>query len=97
MRKQFPEYVQDNLTHDFYFAHRLDFATSGILCIPLNKNACKEVCQVFEEQRARKYYLALLRGHTDFDEEVIDIAIGKPSGSSPRASAFCKRLTNFTI
>lgn len=37
MRKQFPEYVQDNLTHDFYFALQLDFATTGILCIPLKK------------------------------------------------------------
>lgn len=92
MRKQFPEYVQDNLTHDFYFAHRLDFATSGILCIPLNKNACKEVCQVFEEQRARKYYLALLRGHTDFDDEVIDIAIGEDIRFKDTSKKMCTIL-----
>lgn len=42
LKLQFPDVLSPEVT-DFFFAHRLDFATSGILCIALNRKACQEV------------------------------------------------------
>lgn len=42
LRKNFPDILSPEVS-DFFFAHRLDFATSGILCIPVNRKACQEV------------------------------------------------------
>lgn len=77
LKKQYPELANETLTHDFYFAHRLDFATSGILLIPLNRTTCAEVCDQFEHCRISKYYLALVRGHVEREYDIIDLPIGE--------------------
>ena len=53
--------------------HRLDFATSGVICVALHKKACSSATSAFEERLTKKYYLALLRGHVA--EELVDITV----------------------
>lgn len=76
LRELFPDLVNPNLQHDFYFVHRLDYATSGIICIALHKKACSAATVAFSERKTKKYYLALLRGHVAC--EIMDIY--KPIG-----------------
>lgn len=45
LKKLFPDVLSPEVS-DFFFAHRLDFATSGILCIPLNRKTCQEVREI---------------------------------------------------
>jgi len=42
------------------FAHRLDYATSGILCLCLNKLAARALQTKFYKKKVTKYYLALV-------------------------------------
>jgi len=80
LKHQFPQLANSRLKHDFHFAHRLDFSTSGALCIALTKNAAKEAMASFSSRNTRKYYLALLRGHVkNKDLFTIDVAIGDDS------------------
>lgn len=48
------------LLFNFRFVHRLDYATSGILCLGLNRNATKHLAWKFKHQEVTKYYLALV-------------------------------------
>ncbi|CAD7085048.1 unnamed protein product [Hermetia illucens] len=79
LREQFPELKDSSLTHEFYFAHRLDYSTSGILCIPLNKVSCTAVSKAFEHRTSKKYYIALLNGHVNQKFTTVDIEIGDDS------------------
>ncbi|CAH0562083.1 unnamed protein product [Brassicogethes aeneus] len=77
LKRNFTNLANKNLKHEYYFVHRLDFATSGIMCIPKNKNACKIVAEAFSQRLTKKYYLALVRGIVS--QEIVDInrAIGQ--------------------
>ncbi|KAB7501676.1 RNA pseudouridylate synthase domain-containing protein 1 [Armadillidium nasatum] len=74
LKKLVPELINPNLGHDFNFVHRLDYATSGILCIPTNKKSCRQASCAFEKHRVDKYYLAIVRGH--ISQELIEVNIG---------------------
>ncbi|XP_068082451.1 RNA pseudouridylate synthase domain-containing protein 1 isoform X2 [Anabrus simplex] len=71
LRKLFPALINPNLQHEFYFVHRLDYATSGVICIALHKKACSIATSAFRNRQTQKYYLALVRGHVSL--ELIDI------------------------
>ncbi|XP_042169648.1 RNA pseudouridylate synthase domain-containing protein 1-like [Oncorhynchus tshawytscha] len=45
-----------------WFCHQLDYSTSGVLCVALNKAAAGRVYHCFKDRRATKVYLALVRG-----------------------------------
>ena len=47
-------------TPSIHCVHRLDFATSGILCVALNKKAAQVASKVFELRLASKKYTALV-------------------------------------
>lgn len=48
----------------FRVLHRLDYATSGILAIPLNDQSAKEAGKAFQGRTGvKKYYIALVSGH----------------------------------
>ena len=49
------------------FVHQLDYATSGCLCIALNRAAASAACKLFEERKVLKTYEALVYGHIDID------------------------------
>ena len=76
IRKLFPALANPKLRHDFHFVHRLDFATSGVICIALTKQSAREASAAFEKRLAKKYYLALVHGHVQEDKIVIEKAVG---------------------
>jgi len=74
--KKYPHLVNSNLEHGFYFVHRLDFVTSGVLCIALNKRACAKASGAIQKRISRKYYIALVRGHVSKDRLDLTDSIG---------------------
>lgn len=78
LKRQFPDLANHSLGHDFYFVHRLDYATSGLLCIPLTKTRCAQLSRQFEKRQITKFYLAIVRGHiSGLHELSIDIPVGE--------------------
>ena len=63
--------------------HQLDFATSGVLCIALNKRAAGAAGKLFQARAVDKCYLALVDGHTSFDHTRVEAGIAPP-GSNRR-------------
>ncbi|MDI3361489.1 RluA family pseudouridine synthase [Lelliottia sp. V89_10] len=66
--------------------HRLDFGTSGLMVVARNKAINAALCQQFSERTVTKVYSALLCGHLDNDEGVIDAAIAKDPALFPLMS-----------
>ena len=64
--------------------HRLDFGTSGLMVIARNKAINAALCQQFSQRTVQKGYSALLCGHLDHDEGLIDAAIAKDPALFPR-------------
>jgi tRNA pseudouridine32 synthase/23S rRNA pseudouridine746 synthase len=57
--------------------HRLDFGTSGVMLLALNKEANSNLTKQFQARTIVKKYLAILFGHLANDEGVIDAPIAK--------------------
>lgn len=66
--------------------HRLDFGTSGLMVIARNKAINAALCQQFSQRGVTKIYSALLCGHLDEDEGVIDAPIAKDPALFPLMS-----------
>ena len=66
--------------------HRLDFGTSGLMVVARNKAINAALCQQFSQRTVNKVYSALLCGHLDEDEGVIDAAIAKDPALFPLMS-----------
>ena len=66
--------------------HRLDFGTSGLMVIARNKAVNAALCQQFSRRTVTKGYSALLCGHLDNDEGIIDAAIAKDPALFPLMS-----------
>ena len=47
--------------------------------IPITKLAAQKASKAFETRKAKKYYLAILRGHCEKDEYLVNLAIGEDS------------------
>ncbi|HVK62911.1 MAG TPA: pseudouridine synthase [Polyangium sp.] len=54
--------VRDTLGQKVFPVHRLDRATSGVLVFALASESARVFCEMFEEGRVEKHYLALVRG-----------------------------------
>nr|CAD7576398.1 unnamed protein product [Timema californicum] len=89
LRKLYPELVNPGLKHDFYFVHRLDYATSGVICLALNKKACSEATLCFHQRKTKKYYLAVLRGHVSKELMYMNEAIGEDSREERGSHRMC--------
>jgi len=63
--------------------HRLDFGTSGLMVIARNKTINAALCQQFSQRTVSKVYSALLCGHLDNSEGIIDAAIAKDPALFP--------------
>ncbi|XP_053622388.1 RNA pseudouridylate synthase domain-containing protein 1-like [Plodia interpunctella] len=59
-----------------HFVQRLDYATSGVLCIAKNKSAAARAGKLFEGRLTKKYYLAVVRGHVGFELGDITYPVG---------------------
>lgn len=73
--KQFPECT---------LVHRLDFGTSGLMLIARYKAMNVALCQQFSQRSVKKTYSALLCGHLEQDEGIIDAPIAKDPALFPR-------------
>jgi 23S rRNA-/tRNA-specific pseudouridylate synthase len=54
------------------FVHQLDYATSGVLCLGLSKEAAAAACRLFRLRAVQKEYTAIVYGHVNWEaaEEV---------------------------
>ncbi|MCS3454444.1 tRNA pseudouridine32 synthase/23S rRNA pseudouridine746 synthase [Aeromonas sp. BIGb0405] len=78
--------VHYRLVQDFpgcTLVHRLDFGTSGLMLVALNKVVNAALCRQFSERTVEKGYLALLQGHLVEDEGVMDFPIAKDPAQFP--------------
>lgn len=66
--------------------HRLDFGTSGLMVVARNKAINAALSQQFSQRTIIKVYQALLCGHLDTDEGIIDAPIAKDPALFPRMS-----------
>ncbi|KZQ33852.1 RNA pseudouridine synthase [Enterobacter genomosp. O] len=66
--------------------HRLDFGTSGLMVVARNKVINAALCQQFSQRSVEKGYSALLCGHLENDEGIIDAPIAKDPALFPLMS-----------
>lgn len=64
--------------------HRLDFGTSGLMVVARNKAINAALSQQFSQRNVKKVYCALLCGHLEADEGIIDAPIAKDPALFPR-------------
>ncbi|KAK0161306.1 hypothetical protein PV327_009790 [Microctonus hyperodae] len=76
IKKIYPNLANKSLKHEFHFVHRLDYPTSGVICVALNKNSARAASLAFEKRQAKKYYLAFVHGHIKESFLIINKAIG---------------------
>lgn len=72
---------------DIFTVHRLDKATSGVICFARNATAHQHLSQQFEQRSVKKIYYALVEGRLA-EEGSIDLAI------APHAFIKGKMVTN---
>ena len=93
-----PELSNPKLKHGFYVLHRLDYATSGILVVPLTKKSIQKASKSLQSGTVTKYYLAILRGHCQEDEYLVNSPIGTDSRTDLKMvlsdSEFCVKPRN---
>ncbi len=78
--------VHYRLVQDFPDAtlvHRLDFGTSGLLVVALNKSTNANLMRQFQQRTVKKTYTALLQGHLREDAGCIEIPISKDKINFP--------------
>lgn len=78
--------VHYRLVQDFPTAtllHRLDFGTSGIMLVALNKTVNGLLTKQFQARTVQKRYIALLHGHLTADNGVINLPIAKDVDNFP--------------
>jgi tRNA pseudouridine32 synthase/23S rRNA pseudouridine746 synthase len=73
--------VQDHPTA--LMLHRLDFGTSGILVVALNKAINAHITKQFQARTVEKTYTAILQGHLAEDSGTIEYPIAKDSDNFP--------------
>lgn len=57
--------------------HRLDKETSGLLVIAKNNAAHLKLSQQFSRHSIKRKYIALVKGRVEFDENIIELPIGR--------------------
>lgn len=63
--------------------HRLDFGTSGIMVVALNKTVNAQIGKQFQAGTIAKTYTALLHGHVEQDSGTIELPIAKDPPNFP--------------
>ncbi|MGB5292852.1 MAG: RluA family pseudouridine synthase [Lysobacterales bacterium] len=64
-------------------AHRLDFGTSGVMLLALDKSVNANLTRQFQARTVDKTYEAILDGHLETDEGYIDAPIAKDKLNFP--------------
>ncbi len=68
----------------FWFVHRLDRETSGVMAVAKTAAAAGRLGREWEARRVSKRYVALLEGLVDADEMTIEAPIGRDAGRRPQ-------------
>ncbi|XP_014669590.1 PREDICTED: RNA pseudouridylate synthase domain-containing protein 1-like [Priapulus caudatus] len=76
LRDKLPHMMDPTVTFGFRFVHRLDYSTSGAICLAFTKDAAAAGMRALVGYHAKKFYLALLRGHIQQDMVHIEKPIG---------------------
>lgn len=81
--------------------HRLDFGTSGVLIVALNKEVNGHIGKQFQSRNVSKTYTAILHGHLAKDDGCIDFPLAKDRPNFP-LQKICyatgkKALTNYQV
>ena len=81
--------------------HRLDFDTSGVMVIPLNKKSLSHISKQFQNRTTRKIYTAVVDGLIEQDSGVIDLPIAPDMENRPKykicSEAGRQSVTEFTV
>lgn len=85
--------LRDQIGQKLFPVHRLDRKTSGLLIFALNKETQISLGQMFQNQVVQKYYLAIVRGHTNMSFTV-DYAVPNASGKFKEALTHFKMLSS---
>jgi tRNA pseudouridine32 synthase / 23S rRNA pseudouridine746 synthase len=64
--------------------HRLDFDTSGLMVVPLNKPALVHISKQFQARSIHKTYTAVVQGLVADERGVIDLAIAVDTDNRPK-------------
>ena len=64
--------------------HRLDFDTSGLMVVPLNKPALSHISKQFQARSIHKTYTAVVQGLVANDRGVIDLPIAVDKDNRPK-------------
>lgn len=81
--------VHYRLVQDFpgcTLVHRLDFGTSGLMVIALNKAVNAALCHQFSQRAVTKVYSALLCGHVEQNNGIVDAPIARDPALFPLMS-----------
>lgn len=81
--------------------HRLDFDTSGIMVVPLNKKALSHISKQFQARTTDKTYTAVVSGLVKANSGVIDLPIAPDMENRPKykicAGTGRQSVTEFTV
>jgi tRNA pseudouridine32 synthase/23S rRNA pseudouridine746 synthase len=81
--------------------HRLDFDTSGIMAIPLNKKSLSHISKQFQNRTIRKIYTTVVDGLIAKSSGVIDLPIAPDMENRPKykicADTGRQSVTEFTV
>jgi 23S rRNA pseudouridine1911/1915/1917 synthase len=74
--------------------HRLDKNTSGIMIVAKTEEAHWKLSLQFENRTTQKVYIAVVHGNPEFDEDLIDVPIGRHPTVYDRyiATGFAERM-----
>lgn len=75
--------------------HRLDKETSGVMVIAKNNEAHLKLARQFEDHSIRRRYIAVVTGRVEFDEDVIEIPVGRHPDKRTRMSASFSPLARY--
>lgn len=65
--------------------HRLDFDTSGLLVVPLNKSSLSHLSRQFQARSVHKRYIAVVQGQVEADSGEIDLALAPDPDNRPKS------------
>jgi len=75
--------------------HRLDKETSGLIVIAKNNSAHLALSEQFAKHSVKRTYIALVKGNVQFDEQVIEVPIGRHPYKRKNMSAGFGKMTRY--
>lgn len=79
LSKYYPHLRDPSVKHGFRFQHRLDLATSGVLCLCRTKKSASKMFREFQKRSVLKHYIALVYGHLESKTQTVEVAVGEDS------------------